>query len=1187
MSDPTERFRVLRSLGRGGFGEVQLVYDTERQQQVALKRLHLDGAGSHAPLRREFRVLSALPHPNIVALHELHINGDAAFFTMEPIEGVDAVSWVRPVEGLERLAAVKRLCAQIIDALDAMHGKGVLHRDLKPANVLVTPAGRAVLLDAGLAQHLNSQESSPERICGTMAYMAPEQATRTRLTPASDRYALGVMLFEMLAGANPFAAKNLAVLLQRKLHGETPQLSEWCPWLPDDDARFLQRLLDRAPTARPDSDEIRRWCDASAPARQPRGDAVFVGREGELAVLDGHLATARAAAGLRVVWLEGPAGIGKSALLRAWRTRHAPDPAVWTLTDRCFQRERTPLNGLAGVLGQLVDALDAGDADTAALHAELAALLGRGLSLESAGASLDGPPRNAGAFQRRRRSRAAVAQALEHASAGRTVALSIDDIQWAAQDLAYLLLGLAQSPPSGGLLLLLAARPTPGDGGRVRGVLEPALPPGAAQPLPLGPLQPEAAAALWAARLPDADAPESPAGLVHPFLIEMLARVSTEPDVGEPDLAALVLRWTAGLGVARQRLLEVVCVAAHPVPGAVALRAVEPGASESDVSALLERGLLLRLGPLGADLAPVHDLVREVVVSELDDAQRGGHHLALANALRSGGTAPPELLVTHYMAAGQAHTAAEFVLDAARSQMRSLSFSRAAELFRLSEQLLSVHDESALTPAVRLETARALSLAGRSAESARALLEIAGEVPEDQRRSLEAEAANALIRAGHIEEGLDRAARTLRQLGIRLARSGFAALPHIVLSRLRVWLSGLRYHLAAATHPDPSTLARIDWCQSLALVLPLIDTMRGLQVHDQGLLAALRAGEPARLSRSLAMEAGYQVAFSGGRDEKGRAAGILDTASKLATLSGDAMSLATVDLMRGSACWSAGDWKGCLDHTTAGLMRLRTTPVASSWEINFGETHRINALSWMGQLARHRVAYRTALSDARERGDRYAEMMFTLRDHNLALLVEDRLDEARQTVEVLARWSTPGFQIERLVELYQQTEADLYAGEADAAVARLDRTWGRLQRSQLLRMQAFRIELRALRARAHLLRAAPERGDLRTARRLLQALRKERPSPRGAVLTPGIEAGLAAAEGRAGDAIAAATDGIVQAEAHHMQLHAAALRFAVGRLQGGDDGAVRHRSAEAWMREAGVRKPDRYARMLCPGFPAG
>ena len=95
MSDPTERFRVLRSLGRGGFGEVQLVYDTERQQQVALKRLHLDGAGSHAPLRREFRVLSALPHPNIVALHELHIDGDGAFFTMEPIEGVDAVSWVR------------------------------------------------------------------------------------------------------------------------------------------------------------------------------------------------------------------------------------------------------------------------------------------------------------------------------------------------------------------------------------------------------------------------------------------------------------------------------------------------------------------------------------------------------------------------------------------------------------------------------------------------------------------------------------------------------------------------------------------------------------------------------------------------------------------------------------------------------------------------------------------------------------------------------------------------------------------------------------------------------------------------------------------------------------------------------------------------------------------------------------
>ncbi|MET0343393.1 MAG: serine/threonine-protein kinase, partial [Polyangiales bacterium] len=168
-------YELVCTLGRGGMGTVYEARDTRRDARFALKMLHGQRASALYHLKREFRALTAIRHPNLVALHELSTEGADAYFTMELIEGTDFVSHVRgdappgaPAPDLARLRdALRGLCTGI----EALHAAGKLHRDLKPSNVLVTPAGRVVLLDFGLVHDAGEQCGE---IAGTPAYMAPE-----------------------------------------------------------------------------------------------------------------------------------------------------------------------------------------------------------------------------------------------------------------------------------------------------------------------------------------------------------------------------------------------------------------------------------------------------------------------------------------------------------------------------------------------------------------------------------------------------------------------------------------------------------------------------------------------------------------------------------------------------------------------------------------------------------------------------------------------------------------------------------------------------------------------------------------------------------------------------------------------------------------------------------------------------
>src|SRR5689334_7845938 len=213
-------------------GAVYLAYDRKLGGRVALKLLlSVDAAGVYR-FKKEFRALADLTHRNLVTLHELFSEGDRWFFTMEYVEGRDLLTYVHggqrrtydsapralpeddddfnslppdpPLRGLEMLfptplengERLRAVLLQVVEGLSAVHRAGKLHRDLKPENVLVTPEGRVVRLDFGIA--LEQQKDAHETLAsvvGTPAYMAPEQCRGRDLSEASDWYALGVILY--------------------------------------------------------------------------------------------------------------------------------------------------------------------------------------------------------------------------------------------------------------------------------------------------------------------------------------------------------------------------------------------------------------------------------------------------------------------------------------------------------------------------------------------------------------------------------------------------------------------------------------------------------------------------------------------------------------------------------------------------------------------------------------------------------------------------------------------------------------------------------------------------------------------------------------------------------------------------------------------------------------------------------
>src|SRR5262245_41499890 len=204
------KYELLGELGRGGMGVVYKAREAKLDRIVAVKMILSSQFASSEQVERfhaEARACARLPHPHIVQVFEVGELHGQPFFAMEFIEGrgLDSRIQERPLDPDEAV----RLLIPIVRAVGHLHAHGLIHRDLKPGNVLIDRAGRPVLTDFGLAKILADTEShltTTGAILGTPSYMAPEQAAAKPVTPATDVYSLGAILYECLTGRPPFRA---------------------------------------------------------------------------------------------------------------------------------------------------------------------------------------------------------------------------------------------------------------------------------------------------------------------------------------------------------------------------------------------------------------------------------------------------------------------------------------------------------------------------------------------------------------------------------------------------------------------------------------------------------------------------------------------------------------------------------------------------------------------------------------------------------------------------------------------------------------------------------------------------------------------------------------------------------------------------------------------------------------------
>ena len=248
-----DRYRVEHEIARGGMATVYLARDLRHDRDVALKVMHPQIALALGRERflREIKLAAALSHPNILTLHDSGEAGDYLYYVMPYVEG-ETLRHKLTKEGSLSIDVAVRLARESAEAIGYAHSLGIVHRDIKPENILLS-RGHAVVADFGIARAIDAARD--DRITtsgvalGTTAYMSPEQALGDNIDARADVWALGCILFEMIAGRPPFGSSGREVLA-RSLTGRPDSLREIRPDVPEGLEQIIQKSLARNPSER-------------------------------------------------------------------------------------------------------------------------------------------------------------------------------------------------------------------------------------------------------------------------------------------------------------------------------------------------------------------------------------------------------------------------------------------------------------------------------------------------------------------------------------------------------------------------------------------------------------------------------------------------------------------------------------------------------------------------------------------------------------------------------------------------------------------------------------------------------------------------------------------------------------------------------------------------------------------------
>ena len=1240
-----QRFRVIRPIGEGGMGVVYEAEDCQRGQLVALKTLKHRDLDTLYRLKREFRALAHLSHPNLVDLYDMVVEADTGFLTMELVEGTDIIRYCRPNDpvasdkspsradtetplppAMPRLVRatpatasfdemrLRSVLPQLARALCALHQAGMVHRDIKPPNVLVTHSGRVVVLDFGLVAELDdrSGDSMTGRIVGTVEYIAPEQVADGRVSPAADWYGFGCLLYEALTGRVPHHGPVMQVLLDKQSHPPPPPRALVSGVPPDLDALCVD-LLAIDPWRRPTGAEIMRRLGADDPGSERLGSvsgathhAAFAGRELELARL-AECARQVGDGGAAVVAVSGPSGIGKTALVRRFiegLRRDSGDQLV-VLEGRCYERETVPYKAIDAVIDQLTRYWSQLDSEEAAellpgnapLLPRLFPVLGRVPAIAAAPRG----PVPSDPHELRYDAFSALRHVFKRLAVKRELVLFLDDLQWGDLDSIRLLADIMRPPDPPALLLIFCSRDQQDNGSwddvsveapirhaaldSLLSALSPRL-----TRVELGPLaQPDAIELARqflrgaTPRLVERVAEE--AGGLPLFIAELAIHMQTvaTQDSRPIGLDELLRRRVEQLPDNARELLELAAVAGEPISQRVAASALScsPEALGRAIRYLRTVHLVQAPGGRATDRVECY----HSRIRECVRARLGKHR---------------------QVAYHQALAVALEQWSEGTSEQLSRHWGGAGEPLKASEYARSAAEEAerkidfnraarfyrmALAPHVTGDERRALlcSLAvalghaGRPAEAARAYREAADLADPLTALDLRHQSAASLLRGGYVGQGLEEIEAVLRELGVQSA-------PAPQMSAwTRFWL-GYRVARCRTSEADLSrrVLTEMDVCGSMAIALSTVDTGRGAEFQARYLSLALRHGEPRRVAHALALEAGYLAGSGKYRSAERMAA----RAERLVEATDDAGAVPYLLWGRGAlAMFRDSDWRGALDCFRRGIAVVREQHRGAAWETSTGEQYVFACRLWLGELPVLAERVPGFIRAAELRGDNYTALGTRLRFAPLLHLWRgDGAAALRELDGAIAAWA--GAQRGQAVRnpAAIATRADILlhceAPERLSRHVRIDVAG--LAASQFARYPFVLCETAHALARVALARAAGSRGSersdaLQEVARATAILRRD-PAPVWSALSDLLDAGRACIDGREEDARGSVESAIAGLDALQMLVHAAAARRVLGRLVGGSEGEALTTRADEHLKLQGIAVPETWAAVLAPAI---
>jgi hypothetical protein len=1212
-----DRFEVVRVLGEGAMGLVYEAVDRETGDRVALKRLRLMSPDFLARFKSEFREFQSVSHRNLVSLGELHEHRGVWFFTMELVEGTSFVEWVRGLEttlgsdeptliaAVDRPAPVAfvsgRLPGRLVESrlraavaelaigLETLHSTAKVHRDLKPQNVRVARDGRVVIIDFGLAIDLmHSMRSVEPELVGTIAYMSPEQAARRPVTPASDWYSVGVMLFEAVVGELPFTGAPHAVLTAKQTQ-TAPKVLSKAPDCPPEIAHLIDGLLHHVPSQRPSAAHVRAVVELgvtkldSTSSGSPSHGGAFIGREHEAARLVG-LSRQVQTDGTKVAVVVGESGLGKTALLReVVRRIHHEDPFVWVIDGACYEREATPYKGLDAAIDVLAELLERLPHDQLEdLVPKSAGMLTQAFPVLSRVPHLaEVAPRSpseedplllrAGLFRNLR-------ELVSRVADRRLLVLVLDDLQWAGADTFSALEALLKPPDPPRLLVLLTLRAEPSEHDEWRARLAQQL--GDLSWLPLPPLSRDEATQLAhqvAQRLGyDPERLRIAEGGGNPLFIDTLVRLG--PDQTGMSLDAALFQRTRELSDEARRVLNVVALSNGQLPQEVVCRSAELDFAtfSRQVGALRVARLVQSGGQRSSDFIRVHhDRVRTAVRTHLPDSEQQQVHRSTALAIEAlPASRNDEALAWHWQHAREPARAARASEAAGDAAVRRLAFDRAAALYNAALDLAR-HPEPELAR-LNSKLGDALTHAGRGAQAAAAFQAAAALAPPMTALELRRRAADQLLRSGRVREGLNAIEEVLAIVDKRTPQTPSWALARLLWSRARLALRGTSFKPRQLEAITPLQLMRVDATYSVAQSLSTVDLIKSAEMQSRSLLLALQLGEPQRVARGLFYEAA--LASTGGSAAQAAALEVWKRAEALAEGVNEPNLHGLKVLTRGVIAFQNAQWRQASDAFERARDHFIRAGTAAHWELTNSRIFLLSSWFYLGRYDRWLPEVPRLLEECAQRGDVYASTNLRMTHFCGFWLAQDSSHDALSQVDAaMAEWAPLGYLSQHYYALVARVSSLVYAGEAETAMTLLEREWPNFQRSLHPRVQFVRIEAQHLKGRVAL-----AVGRRAVAEKSIKALEKER-TPFATRMASLLKAPLLWQQGSKAAAIElmSATAKTCVDEDLGSYVRPAAWRAASWREDGDEV-----RRLEAELRSFNFVRPERYLALYAPALPA-